>query len=152
MRLQWEPAGKIRLLNDAYNANPNSMRAALETVAMLSTNSRRILILGDMKELGQSSERYHREIGQYIATAKAFDQVVCVGPDAGWIAESAIAAGFSAENIARFDNSPSASTAIPPTLREGDLVLLKGSRSVHLEKVAKAITQTQDVPMRMVAS
>jgi len=152
MRLAWEPAGAIRLLNDAYNANPNSMRAALETVALLSTNSRRILILGDMKELGQSSERYHREIGQYIATAKAFDQVVCVGPDAGWIAESAIAAGFSAENIARFDNAHSASTAIPPTLREGDLVLLKGSRSVHLEKVAKAITQTQDAPMRMVAS
>jgi UDP-N-acetylmuramoyl-tripeptide--D-alanyl-D-alanine ligase len=152
MRLQWEPAGTIRLLNDAYNANPNSMRAALETVAVLSTSSRRILVLGDMRELGQSSERYHREIGQYIAGARAFDHLVCVGPDAGWIAEAAIAAGFNSENVARFEDAQSASSAVPPMLREGDLVLLKGSRSVHLEQVARAITRGQEMPVRMVAS
>jgi UDP-N-acetylmuramoyl-tripeptide--D-alanyl-D-alanine ligase len=152
MRLAWEPAGNIRLLNDAYNANPNSMRAALETVAMLPTNSRRIVVLGDMKELGQSSERYHREIGQYIAAANAFDQLICIGPDAALIAETAITAGYSAENTIRFEDAYSASLSLPPTLRDGDLVLLKGSRSVRLEQVAKAIARPTDQHMRMVAS
>jgi UDP-N-acetylmuramoyl-tripeptide--D-alanyl-D-alanine ligase len=153
MRLQWEPAaGNIRLLNDAYNANPNSMRAALETVAVLPTNSRRIIVLGDMKELGQSSERYHREIGQYVASAKSFDHLVCVGPQAALIADSAIASGFNPENVSKYEESLSASLAVPQLLCDGDLVLLKGSRSVHLEKVAKSLTHQTQSPVRMVAS
>jgi UDP-N-acetylmuramoyl-tripeptide--D-alanyl-D-alanine ligase len=152
MRLEWEPAGNIRLLNDAYNANPNSMKAALDTVAVLPTNSRRIVVLGDMKELGQSSERYHREIGQFVAAAKAFDHLVCVGPQAALIADSAVASGFSAENVSRYDESRSASLAVPSLLRDGDLVLLKGSRSVHLEHVAKALSHRDRAPVRMVAS
>ena len=113
---------------------------------------RRVLVLGDMKELGPSSERYHREIGQYVASAKAFDQLICVGAEAGWIAEAAAACGFASENIVRFNDARSASMSVPPSLREGDLVLLKGSRSVHLEQVARAITQGEQMPVRMVAS
>jgi len=83
---------------------------------------------------------------------QAFDLLVCVGTDAGLIAEAAVASGFAPDNVSRYDDARSASVAIPPALREGDLVLLKGSRSVHLEYVAKALTQRQEAPVRMVAS
>ena len=152
MRLQWQPAGNIRVLNDAYNANPNSMRAAIETAAELPTDHRRIAILGDMKELGQASERYHKEIGQFVAGTKAFDLLVCVGEQAGLIAEAAAAGGFAADALVRFENAASASLTVPRMLRDGDLVLLKASRSIHLEEIARAITQREAVPMRMVAS
>lgn len=152
MRLEWQAAGDVRVLNDAYNANPNSMRAAIETASMLPKAGRRIAILGDMKELGPSGDRYHREIGQCVAEAKAFDLLVCVGEQASLIADGALAAGFANEGVVRFADSASAAETIPQILHPGDLVLLKASRSVRLEQVAKAITQREHTEMRMVAS
>ena len=152
MRLQWQPAGGIRVLNDAYNANPNSMRAAIETAAELPTNGRRIAVLGDMKELGHASERYHREVGQLVASVGQFDGLVCVGRQAALIAQAAVAGGFSPDAVAHFDDAVAASRFLPPILRDGDLVLLKASRGIHLEEIARAITDRQAVPMRMVAS
>src|SRR6516165_2683003 len=99
MRLQWQSAGSIRVLNDAYNANPHSMRAALDTAAALHADGRRVAVLGDMKELGQSSERYHKEIGQAVAASKAFDVLVCVGQQASLIADTAIASGLPPESV-----------------------------------------------------
>jgi UDP-N-acetylmuramoyl-tripeptide--D-alanyl-D-alanine ligase len=153
MRLQWQSAGTVRVLNDAYNANPHSMRAALDTAAALHADGRRVAVLGDMKELGQASERYHKEIGQAVAAAKAFDLLVCVGQQASLIADTAIASGVPAEAVSRFEDAVTASLAVPALLRDGDLVLLKGSRSMRLEEIAKAIThQAQEIPVRMVAS
>ncbi|HSU68735.1 MAG TPA: cyanophycin synthetase, partial [Tepidisphaeraceae bacterium] len=152
MRLQWQPAGNVRVLNDAYNANPNSMRAAIETAALLPTTSRRIAILGDMKELGQASQRYHREIGQCVAATGAFQLLVCVGEQAALIAEAAIATGFPADSVSRYEDALSASVNVPTMLHDGDLVLLKASRSIHLEEIAKAIIRRDETPMRAVAS
>jgi UDP-N-acetylmuramoyl-tripeptide--D-alanyl-D-alanine ligase len=139
MRLQWQVIGDVRVLNDAYNANPNSMKAALDTVAALPCNGRRIAVLGDMRELGPSSERYHREIGQQVAAAKAFDGLICVGQDATFIADAAQAAGFTHDSIWRFPDSGTASLEVPSLIRGGDLVLLKASRGVRLEAVANAL-------------
>lgn len=152
MRLQWQPAGNVRLLNDAYNANPNSMRAAIETAAGLATNGRRIAVLGDMKELGHSSERYHREIGQFMAETHQFDVLVCVGQQASLIADAAVSGGFNPGAIARFQDAAAASDAIRRIVRDGDLVLLKASRSIHLEEIARALVHREAAPMRMVAS
>ena len=153
MRLQWQPAGNVRVLNDAYNANPNSMRAAIETAAALPRVTKRIAVLGDMKELGRASDRYHREIGQFVAGTGAFDLLVCVGDQAALIADAAAACGFPADAILRFRDALSASVDFPRTLQDGDLVLLKGSRSVHLEEIAKAIVPAREMPaMRMAAS
>jgi UDP-N-acetylmuramoyl-tripeptide--D-alanyl-D-alanine ligase len=141
MRLQWQAAGSIRLLNDAYNANPDSMRAAIETAAAMKQSPRRIAILGDMKELGTSSDRYHREIGKCVAETHAFELLICVGAQAALIAEAARSAGFPNHSVIHYPDALSASASVPMMLRDGDLVLLKASRGIHLEHIANAISQ-----------
>jgi UDP-N-acetylmuramoyl-tripeptide--D-alanyl-D-alanine ligase len=143
MRLQLHEIGDgIMLLNDAYNANPNSMRAALETTANLRPRGRRVAVVGDMRELGKSSERYHREIGEYAAKC-AFDLLACVGKQGAMIAEAAEGAGMPAGSIYRFSDAAAAAAEIPRWLREGDLILLKASRGIHLELVAQAIMESR---------
>jgi UDP-N-acetylmuramoyl-tripeptide--D-alanyl-D-alanine ligase len=156
MRLQLqELAGEISLLNDAYNANPNSMRAALETTATLTPRGRRVAVLGDMRELGKSSERYHKEIGEFAAKCR-LDLLGCVGQEAEFIAESAERAGMPTGAIVRFKDAAAAADQVPRWLREGDLVLLKASRSIHLELVAQAVIESRQkqtaAPARKIAS
>src|SRR5207253_6750493 len=133
MRLQPHHFGSVTMINDAYNANPNSMRAALETVAALQTRGRRIAVLGDMKELGRSGERYHREIGEYAATCK-LDVLACVGKLAAGIAQGAERAGMALGALCRFKDAAAAAKQVPAWLRAGDRVLLKASRSMQLER------------------
>lgn len=143
MRLQLhELPGGVTLLNDAYNANPNSMRAALETTANLRPPGRRIAVLGDMRELGKSSERYHREIGEFAAGC-GLELLGCVGEQSSMMADAAQRAGMAQTAIRRFADAASAAAAVPRWLREGDLVLLKASRSIHLELVAQAIMESR---------
>jgi UDP-N-acetylmuramoyl-tripeptide--D-alanyl-D-alanine ligase len=153
MRLQLQELGEnILLLNDAYNANPNSMRAALETTASLHPVGRRIAVLGDMLELGKSSERYHREIGEFAATCP-LDLMACIGEKAAIIAESAERAGMPTGAICKFPDAATAAKQIPRWLRAGDLILLKASRSIHLETVAQAILESRQTGFfRKVAS
>jgi UDP-N-acetylmuramoyl-tripeptide--D-alanyl-D-alanine ligase len=151
MRLQLQEMHGVRVLNDAYNANPASMRAALETVSELRTDGRRLAVVGDMRELGRWAERYHREIGQFAAT-KPLDALLCVGPAAKLIAEEARSAGMKAERVMHFADSSRAAYFVPPYLKSGDLILLKASRGVHLEEVAKAIEEARGTLQRMAAS
>jgi UDP-N-acetylmuramoyl-tripeptide--D-alanyl-D-alanine ligase len=139
MRLELQKANGLTILNDAYNANPNSMRAALDTAAALPHAGRRIAVLGDMLELGQSSERYHREIGAAAAQC-GFELLACVGPDSRWLADGAEAAGMPRQSVFRFDDSKAAAENASALVRKGDLVLIKASRGIQLENVAKALT------------
>lgn len=118
------------------------MRAALLTLAELPAEGRRIAILGDMLELGESSEAFHREIGT-LAASSNLDSLVCVGPQAAWIAEAAEAAGMSPGCITRLPDSASVAEACVQWLAEGDLVLLKGSRGMRLEAVAEALRRAE---------
>jgi UDP-N-acetylmuramoyl-tripeptide--D-alanyl-D-alanine ligase len=139
MRLQLQEIGDLALLNDAYNANPNSMRAALETLRDLHPRGgRRVAVLGDMKELGRSSERYHREIGQFVVNC-GVDLLVCIGEQAFLLGDEAVARGFDAAKVRRADDSASACNLVVNELQPGDLVLLKASRSMELERVAQAV-------------
>jgi UDP-N-acetylmuramoyl-tripeptide--D-alanyl-D-alanine ligase len=139
MRLELSRVGQVTLLNDAYNANPNSMRAAIETLATLPTDGRRVAVLGEMRELGSYSEEYHREIGAFVARTRKIDLLVCVESASEWIADAAIEAGLPASSVRRFANSPAAASAIGELLSPGDLILLKASRGVRLEAVARVI-------------
>ncbi|MGB7157655.1 MAG: UDP-N-acetylmuramoyl-tripeptide--D-alanyl-D-alanine ligase [Tepidisphaeraceae bacterium] len=147
MRLQLDEVRGIKLLNDAYNANPNSMRAALETVAALPTMGRRIAVLGEMRELGKSSDRYHREIGEFAATCK-LDMLVCVGPKGALIAEAAQKSGMSEKVISAFPDAPTAAPVVCKAAKPGDLVLLKASRTIRLETIAAALAEVAPGPSR----
>jgi UDP-N-acetylmuramoyl-tripeptide--D-alanyl-D-alanine ligase len=138
MRLQLKTIGGITVVNDAYNANPASMRAALETLRSLRTNGRRVAVLGEMRELGLWAEQYHREIGRLAATC-GLDGLVCVGACAGWIAEEAVAAGMPHQVVSHYTDAAAAGEAVSRWIREGDLILLKASRAVGLETITKSI-------------
>ncbi len=120
----------IVLINDCYNANPMSMRAALDELAA-SAGPRKVAVLGDMLELGGEERRLHREIGVY-ARARGVDLLVTVGPLAAEMGEEG-GAVYAATDAAE------AATLLARLLRAGDTVLVKGSRGVGLERVAQTL-------------
>ncbi len=141
MRLQRTRVADIDLFNDAYNANPESMSAAIRAFADLPLPgaARRVVVLGDKLELGEHSAQAHREIGALLAREDRIDMVVAVGPAARAIADEC-RAGPSASTAARpvhsFDSTSDSSIAAAAALvHPGDAVLLKASRSVRLERL-----------------
>jgi UDP-N-acetylmuramoyl-tripeptide--D-alanyl-D-alanine ligase len=125
----------VLVINDCYNANPMSMRAALQELATTAAG-RRVAVLGDMLELGgPDEERYHRELGEQ-ARAAGVELLVTVGPRAAWTG-----AGFGdveGEHLHATD-AAGAAAALRERLRPGDTVLVKGSRGVALEHVAELL-------------
>jgi UDP-N-acetylmuramoyl-tripeptide--D-alanyl-D-alanine ligase len=99
-------------------------------------------VLGDMRELGESSERYHRELGEFASTCK-LDLLACVGVQAAILAEAAERAGMATGAICRFPDARTAAASIPGFLRDGDLILLKASRGIGLELVAQSISESR---------
>jgi UDP-N-acetylmuramoyl-tripeptide--D-alanyl-D-alanine ligase len=122
------------VINDCYNANPLSMRAALDDLAAQQPEGRRVAVLGDMLELGPAEREHHREIGAYAASA-GVDLLVTVGPRAAAMLEA-----FDGEAHATRD-AQEAAALMPELLQAGDLVLVKGSRGVGLEIVTQALEQ-----------
>jgi UDP-N-acetylmuramoyl-tripeptide--D-alanyl-D-alanine ligase len=144
MRLELTQHGDVALLNDAYNANPDSTRAALQTLSELRATKRRVAVLGDMLELGPAASRYHQEIGQLaaqLAKQRLLDHLLCVGTFADTIADAAIAAGLPKSALRRYPDAAAAAQNLNQWLAPGDLVLLKASRAVRLEIIATAIAQ-----------
>jgi len=136
MRMQFWEANGVRVLDDAYNANADSMRAALETLCDLPFQGRRVAILGDMGELGQQSEAAHREIGRYAAELK-IGQLFTVGKMAALMARAARDAGLT--RVIEFEEVEAAVRAVKNFLKPGDVVLLKASRSSRLERIAETL-------------
>jgi UDP-N-acetylmuramoyl-tripeptide--D-alanyl-D-alanine ligase len=128
-------ADGVTVVNDAYNANPESMRAALAALAGLA-GERRIAVLGAMAELGPDAEAEHERLGR-DAVASGVDLVVAVGPDAVGIAGGASAAGGRAgEESVHVPDRAAARELLSELLRPGDVVLVKASRSYGLELLA----------------
>ncbi len=123
------PGGGV-LINDCYNANPLSMRAALEHLAERAGGRRRVALLGEMAELGPDGPAYHAEIGRAVAEL-GVDELVAVGGPARGYVEGAV--GVSSHWVATVDEAIQTLEAV---LRPGDAVLVKGSRAVGLEAVA----------------
>lgn len=143
MRLQRSTLGGITMVNDAYNANPESMLASLHAFVDLSRGAaRRVLILGDMLELGETAGPCHEEIGRAIAQIDrhtAIARVVFVGHHAADV-KRGLGAGWSGDRFVSLDRlDDPAAAALAGTLRSGDAVLLKGSRRIGLERVAAAV-------------
>jgi UDP-N-acetylmuramoyl-tripeptide--D-alanyl-D-alanine ligase len=127
-----ELPGDIVVVNDCYNANPMSMRAALDDLAA-SAPGRRVAVLGDMLELGPGETAFHEEVGR-VATTAGVELLVTVGPLARHIG-----ATFEGGPQHRADDARAAAALVPDLLEPGDTVLVKGSRGVGLEVVAQAL-------------
>jgi len=142
------PPGRLRLLkgikgsfilDDTYNASPESMRTALETLKSLP-GKRKIAVLGDMLEIGKYTEQAHRAVGDQVA--EFMDILFTVGPRAKFIADEA-RQNFALQNldgpIFKYDDSFSAGRALDPLIKSGDLILVKGSQAMHMEKIVEEI-------------
>jgi UDP-N-acetylmuramoyl-tripeptide--D-alanyl-D-alanine ligase len=139
MRLQiWEANG-VRVLDDTYNANADSMLAALQTLHDLPCSGRRVAVLGDMAELGSHTAEAHREIGQ-CSVELGVDCLVTVGKFARETAQAAEGAGL--KDVSEFPDVPTATAAVKRIAKPGDVVLLKASRATGLEKVGEALRAT----------
>lgn len=140
------PAGRGRLLegknttvliDDTYNASPAAAEEALETLKNFPHAKRRIVILGDMLELGRYSVSEHERIGTLAADAA--DVVISVGIRARAYAEAARAAGVPAARTLSFDDSRTAASALAGKFEAGDVILVKGSQSIRMERVVEAL-------------
>ena len=131
------PRGFV-VVNDAYNANPDSMRAALSTFCALQVPGRRAAVLGDMGELGDHAAECHDRIGAYAATLP-LDRLVCVGELAQGIADAAEREGMPKERIVRAASVPQALEDVDAWLRPGDAVLVKASHFMELERVVEGL-------------
>lgn len=137
-RLQIKTIHGVQFIDDSYNANPDSMKAALRTLAELETEGERIAILGQMAELGAESSRSHQEVGE-TAASLGINHLIDLG--AGEIAAAAEAAGLTKSKVAA--SAEEAVDLLCETARPGDLVLVKGSRAARTERVLEAFAQRQ---------
>jgi UDP-N-acetylmuramoyl-tripeptide--D-alanyl-D-alanine ligase len=136
MRMQFWEANGVRVLDDAYNANADSMIAALETLRDLPLQGRRVAVLGDMAELGAHSAAAHAEIGKFAAESK-LGQLFTVGKMGAVTAKAARDAGLA--RVMEFADVEGAVIAVRKILKPGDVVLLKASRSSRLERIAETL-------------
>jgi UDP-N-acetylmuramoyl-tripeptide--D-alanyl-D-alanine ligase len=137
----------VTVINDAYNANPDSMRAAVDTLVELgrAAGGRTWAVVGDMLELGDTTEREHAALGRYLAERRVAG-VLALGEHAGTIADAAVAAGLDEGSVHVLEGKDEAVTRLRAALRPGDVVLVKASRGLALDTVAEALSAVADSP------
>jgi UDP-N-acetylmuramoyl-tripeptide--D-alanyl-D-alanine ligase len=139
MRMQvFTAAGGVVVVNDAYNASPTSMRAAVATLIDIRARGRRVAVLGDMAELGSLTELAHFSLGEFVARS-GIDTLVTVGDRARRIAEGAVAEGMDPSCVRPCAGVDEASEVLDDLLAPGDVVLVKASRCMELERIIEGI-------------
>jgi UDP-N-acetylmuramoyl-tripeptide--D-alanyl-D-alanine ligase len=142
MRMQvFVAANGVTVINDAYNASPASMRAAIDTLADMRASGARVAVLGDMAELGSLTDLAHFRIGEDVARS-GIESVVTAGPLARRIAEGALAAGMPQADVRPCANVEEASEVLDDLVCAGDVVLVKASRSMGFERIVERILAT----------
>ncbi len=142
MRMQYSKIDGVSLLDDAYNANTDSVLAALRTLQEFPCAGRRVAVLGDMAELGKHSPDAHAEVGRCAAELKV-DQLFAVGKMAGVMGAAARAAGLM--RVHELGEVETAANAIKHFVKHGDVVLIKASRATRLERVAEVLRGKTDL-------
>lgn len=141
MRLNIIDINGIKIINDAYNASPQSMEAAINVLKDVANgNSRTIAVLGDMLELGDISIKAHRDVGKY-AVSKDTSYIVAVGEKAKDIAEGAIEAGAKKEQVLHFKDNTEAGKFLINFTIPGDVLVVKGSRGMKMEEIVNLLTR-----------
>lgn len=144
MRCQVLSVRGITLINDAYNANPTSMRAALELLRDLPATGRRIAVLGDMSQLGRHAAALHRRVGSEVVTVCGAEVLIACGGQAEEIAAGACQAGMPARRIVACATLQQAEAALRGALAAGDMVLVKGSRAMQMERLVERLETDHD--------
>lgn len=144
MRMEIRKGRGIQVVADCYNANPSSTRMALETIGNVRGQGRRIAVLGDMLELGAQSQQLHFDIGRLVPEME-FDLLVTVGTESEAIYRGALSAGLPTHKALHVSHSDAAIAFLEDELRQGDVVLVKGSRGMKLEQVVEALLKVEPV-------
>jgi UDP-N-acetylmuramoyl-tripeptide--D-alanyl-D-alanine ligase len=125
------------IIDDTYNSSPDAVISALKTLKSVTTNGKKIAILGDMLELGKYSSEQHRMVGREVVGI--VDLLITVGGRSKSTADEAISKGFNRENVMSFDRSSDLASKIANYVGQNDVVLIKGSQSIRMERVSKAL-------------
>lgn len=140
------PSGRMRILpglkdstiiDDTYNASPVAAEAAVEALKSIKTKGRHIAVLGDMLELGKFTIDEHKKLGKLAG--EFCDLIIAVGPRAKYIVEGALDADMSEKKIVEFDDSRLAGKYLEENLKAGDVILVKGSQGIRMERVVEEI-------------
>jgi len=138
MRLNIIELKDIKIIDDTYNANPQSMEAALNVLKDVAGNSRKIAVLGDMLEMGEWADQAHYGIGK-LAFSKGINYIITVGNNAKKIAEGALNSGANPENVKTFENNAQGWNYLKELIMSGDVILVKGSRSMKMEEIVNKL-------------
>jgi len=137
-RLQIKEINGVQFLDDSYNANPDSMKAALQTLVELDTDGKKIAVLGEMRELGRETERGHEEVGE-AAAAFGVDHLIGIGEMGAIISRAAEKAGLARSSVV--GSTSEAAELLLEVAAPGDLILIKGSRLARTEDVIEAFAK-----------
>jgi UDP-N-acetylmuramoyl-tripeptide--D-alanyl-D-alanine ligase len=142
-RMSFEKVSDFQILNDSLRSNPLSIKNGLETFAMLNLdqNQRKIIVLGEMGELGMTEEKEHKKLGEIIASINKFDLFVGIGPLQQIAINSAISAGLKKDKTIYCKNALEAGLALKNYLNKGDVIYLKGSLLRHMERILMTINK-----------
>jgi UDP-N-acetylmuramoyl-tripeptide--D-alanyl-D-alanine ligase len=140
MRMQIQKWQGIGILNDAYNANPASMKAALAALAEIPCRGRRIAVLGDMFELGRHAAAEHRALGK-VAAGTTLDHLYLLGDLAREVRRGALRGGMHPEHVTIGENTADLAAQLRARVKRGDWLLFKGSRGMKMEQVIGALTR-----------
>jgi UDP-N-acetylmuramoyl-tripeptide--D-alanyl-D-alanine ligase len=138
MRSQVFVSHRVTVINDCYNANPASMKAAVQLLAQRGAGRKTIAVLGDMLELGSGAVPMHEEVGAFVAQ-QGIDQLVACGTLGRHLADGAERAGLDRTRIILAPDATAAAAAVKAIVKPGDVVLVKASRGMKLEQVAQAL-------------
>ncbi len=139
MRLNIVSGNGIKIINDVYNASPQSMKAAIDVLKEVGGNRRTIAVLGDMLEMGEWSYRQHIDVGRY-AVSEGINYIITVGKEGENIAKGALESGAREESIFAFGNNDEAGLFLEDFIKDGDVVLVKGSRGMKMEDIVDKLT------------
>ena len=134
--------GDIEIINDTYNANPQSMREAMLILKEHATDGRKFLVIGDMLELGDGEQSSHQQLGNEVA-GYGFDFLVTVGELASLAGNASVESGMAKDQVHCFDHHRAAAEFLKTATQPGDCLLFKGSRGSHMETVLEGLMQQE---------